>query len=88
MEKAFELYNRGGRHTSSFRHQLAPAFHDAFKLTGDIGCLDHAIQLYRELLGMQPEGHIYRYSSLYALGKALQHTLRRPDNPSILRRLF
>jgi tetratricopeptide (TPR) repeat protein len=81
MEKAFELYNRGGRHTSSFRHQLAPAFHDAFKLTGDIGCLDHAIQLYRELLGMQPEGHIYRYSSLYALGKALRAHSEKTGQP-------
>jgi tetratricopeptide (TPR) repeat protein len=74
MEEAFQLYDREDHQPSSLLRPwpLALLFHDAFKLTGNIGCLDHAIQLYRKLLDMQPEGHIHRCSSLYALGKALR----------------
>jgi tetratricopeptide (TPR) repeat protein len=83
IEEAFQLYDSEGHRPSSLCYQLALIFHDAFKLTGNIGCLDRAIQLYRELLSMQPKGHKHRYSSLYALGKALRahsENTRRPEH--------
>jgi tetratricopeptide (TPR) repeat protein len=81
MEKAFQLYAGGGHHNSLFLYQLASVFYEAFNLTGDIGGLDHAIQLYRELLDMQPEGHIHRYSSLNALGKVLRAHSEKTGQP-------
>jgi tetratricopeptide (TPR) repeat protein len=84
MEEAFQLYDSEGHRPSSLCYQLALIFHDAFKLTGNIGWLDHAIQLYRELLSMQPKGHKHRYSSLYALGRALRAHSENTGRPEHL----
>jgi tetratricopeptide (TPR) repeat protein len=76
LRKALEIYREmtsaNRSHHDTLCHQLAMVFYESARLTNSSVLLYDAIGLFREVLSMQPKGHMNRAWSCHHLARALR----------------